>query len=265
MNAREQCAPGLAQVKYDYTNRIVLVTGAGGGIGRAAAIAFAQAGAQLVLVDLHPAGLQASVACLDGLGLPPLSMQLDISDAKHIKELFDAISQQYGRLDFAFNNAGVEEEAQPLGLGDEALFDRIMRVNVKGVWLCMRAELEMMQKHSCGVIVNTASVAGLASAPRQAIYAASKHAVVGLTKSAAVEYARHGIRINSICPGVVETEMMDRAIARDPARADYIAKLHPIGRVAQADEVAQAALWLCSDGASFVTGHQLTVDGGLLA
>ncbi len=254
-----------AQLQYDFSDKQVLVTGAANGIGRAAAIAFADAGALVLAVDMHETALAQTVASIRAHGGRAQAYTCDISDSAAVQALFARIRNEHGRLDFAFNNAGIEEEALPLGKAEEEQFDRIMRVNLKGAWLCMRAEIGLMLEGGGGAIVNTASVAGLIGAPLQSIYAASMHAVVGLTKSAAVEYGPANIRINTVCPGVIDTGMMERALAREPNRATYVTKLHPIGRVGQADEIAQAALWLCSDAASFVTGHQLTVDGGLVA
>ena len=179
--------------------------------------------------------------------------------------LFAHIAERHGRLDCAFNNAGIEEESARLADGEEALFDRMMAVNVKGVWLSMKHELAMMAKQRRGAIVNTASVAGLVGAPKHAVYAASKHAVIGLTRSAAAEYGRAGVRVNAVCPGVIRTAMFERAVARGVASADAIAAIHPVGRIGEVDEVANAVLFLCSDAAPFVTGHALTVDGGMTA
>ena len=185
--------------------------------------------------------------------------------ASEVEALIDKTVSHYGRLDCAFNNAGIEEENQPLAESDEAMYDRIMNVNVRGAWLCMKYEIRQMLKQGGGTIVNTASVAGLVGAPTQPLYAASKHAVVGMTKTAAAEYAREGIRINSVCPGVVNTPMMARALEREPLREKRLRNVHPMGRFAEPAEIANAALWLCSEQSSFVTGHQLAVDGGLTA
>lgn len=192
-------------------------------------------------------------------------IKADVAHAADVEVLIEKIVATYGRLDCAFNNAGIEIEHLPLADSDEEVFDRIMNVNVKGVWLCMKYEIRQMLKQGGGVIANTSSVAGLVGAPLQPIYAASKHAVIGLTKTAAVEYGRAGIRINAVCPGIIRTPMLDRAIAREPRREKSIEKAHPIGRLGEAEEIANAALWLCSDSASFVTGHSLAVDGGLVA
>ncbi|MGH8856137.1 MAG: SDR family oxidoreductase, partial [Telluria sp.] len=171
----------------------------------------------------------------------------------------------YGRLDIAVNNAAVDEEGAPLADGDEEQFDRIMAANVKGVWLCMKYQLRQMLKQGGGAIVNLSSVSGLVGAPNRAVYAASKHAVVGLTKSAAAEYARDGIRINALCPSGVKTPMLARFADRDPAAEKKLKASHPMGRFAESAEVANAALWLASEGASYVNGHELVVDGGFTA
>ncbi len=248
-----------------FQEKSVLVTGAASGIGRAAALAFAKAGARLTIADIDVAGAEASLAMIHAAGGTARFVKTDIANAAEVEALIAGIVEAYGRLDCAFNNAGIEIEHLPLADSDEAIFDKIMNVNVKGVWLCMKYEIRQMLKQGGGAIVNTASVAGLVGAPLQPIYAASKHAVVGLTKTAAAEYGRAGIRVNSVCPGVIRTPMLEQALAREPRREKTIKNLHPIGRLGEAEEIANAALWLCSDLSSFVTGHQLAVDGGLTA
>lgn len=248
-----------------YAGKSVLVTGAAGGIGRAAALAFARDGARVTVSDVSVAGGEETVALIRHAGGEAIFVKADVARAVEVETLIGKIVAAYGRLDCAFNNAGIEIEHLPLADSDEEVFDRIMNVNVKGVWLCMKYEIRQMLKQGGGVIANTASVAGLVGAPLQAIYAASKHAVIGLTKTAAAEYGRSGIRINAVCPGIIRTPMMDRAIEREPRREKGIKKAHPIGRIGEADEIANAALWLCSDSSSFVTGHALAVDGGLVA
>lgn len=248
-----------------FAGKVVLVTGAAGGIGRAAALAFGRAGASVVVADTSVDGGHATAAMIVENGGKALYVQCNVTREAEVEALIDKTVSYYGRLDCAFNNAGIEEEHQPLADADEALYDRIMGVNVKGTWLCMKYEIRQMLKQGAGAIVNTASVAGLGSAPSQAIYAASKHAVVGMTKTAAVEYGRQGIRINSVCPALVDTPMLARALKRDAAREEQLKNLNPIGRVGQAAEIAEAAMWLCSEQSSFVTGHQLAVDGGLTA
>lgn len=248
-----------------FSDKSVLVTGAAGGIGRAAAIAFAREGARVAVCDVDAAGGEQTVAQIVQAGGEAVFIRADISQADQVENLVSSVVAKFGRLDCAFNNAGIEIEHLPLAEADEAVFDRIMSVNVKGVWLCMKYEIRQMLKQGGGAIVNTASVAGLVGAPLQPIYAASKHAVVGMTKTAAAEYGKAGIRINSVCPGIIRTPMLDRALEREPRREKSIVKVHPIGRLGEAEEIANAALWLCSNAASFVTGHQLAVDGGLTA
>ncbi|HZW11993.1 MAG TPA: SDR family oxidoreductase [Noviherbaspirillum sp.] len=248
-----------------FNGKSVLVTGGASGIGRAAALSFAREGARVTVSDVDVAGGEQTVADIRQAGGDAQFVKADISKSAEVEALIGKVVATYGRLDCAFNNAGIEIEHLPLAGSDEATFDRIMNVNVKGVWLCMQHEIRQMLQQGGGAIVNTASVAGLVGAPLQPIYAASKHAVVGLTKTAAAEYSRFGIRINTVCPGIIRTPMLDRALEREPKREKTIVKVHPIGRLGEAQEIANAALWLCSDSASFVTGHQLAVDGGLTA
>lgn len=250
---------------YDFSGKTVLITGAASGIGRATALAFARSGAHVVLADIaHQAGteLQAEIQTAGGSAL---FAQTDVADSGQVQALIAAAVARFGQLDCAFNNAGIEEEHGRLAESDDALFDRMMAINVKGVWLCMKHQLAQMQRQRSGVIVNTASVAGLGGAPKHAIYAASKHAVVGLTKSAAAEYGRFGIRVNSVCPAVIRTPMFKRVVEAKLADEAAIIRMHPIGRIGEVNEVANAVMWLCSDAASFVTGHQLAVDGGYTA
>jgi NAD(P)-dependent dehydrogenase (short-subunit alcohol dehydrogenase family) len=248
-----------------FAGKSVLVTGGGSGIGRAAALSFAAEGARVAVSDVDATGGEQTVSLIAQAGGEAIFIRADVSQSAQVQGMIDTVVSRFGRLDCAFNNAGIEIEHHPLAESDEATFDRIMNVNVKGVWLCMKHEIAQMLKQGGGSIVNTASVAGLVGAPTQPIYAGSKHAVVGMTKSAAAEYGRAGIRINAVCPGVIRTPMMDRAIEREPRRQKMIEKIHPIGRLGEAQEIANAALWLLSDSASFVTGHQLAVDGGLTA
>jgi NAD(P)-dependent dehydrogenase (short-subunit alcohol dehydrogenase family) len=248
-----------------FFDKTVLITGGASGIGRGTALSFGRAGARVVVADVAVPGGEETAQEIVRAGGSAIFIRTDVTVAADVQALVERCVTTYGRLDCAFNNAGIEEEHKRLADGEEALFDRMMAVNVKGVWLCMQHEIRQMLKQGGGAIVNTASVAGLVGAPKLSIYAASKHAVVGLTKSAAAEYGKSGIRINAVCPGVIRTPMLTRAIEREAAREELLTKLHPIGRLGEVDEVANAVLWLCSGEASFVTGHQLAVDGGMTA
>lgn len=255
-----------------FEGKTVLITGAGGGIGRASALAFARAGAAVMAADLNEDAAGETARRIIDAGGRAEARTLDVTDSASVAALVRDTVAVFGALHGAFNNAGIEEEDAKIADVEEALFDRIMAVNVKGVWLCMKHQIPAMLAAGGGTIVNTASVAGLIGAPKRAAYAASKHAVVGMTKSVAAEYARRGIRVNTVCPGIIRTAMMERAIEQAAAHGADVDKqrrlhaaMHPMGRVGEADEIAAAVLWLASDAASFVTGHQLAVDGGLTA
>jgi NAD(P)-dependent dehydrogenase (short-subunit alcohol dehydrogenase family) len=245
-----------------HSGQVALVTGGAAGIGRATALAFAAKGITVVVSDVDVSGGEQTVALIQGGGGVAHFVQCDVTRDAEVAALIAQVIERYSRLDYAFNNAGIEIEQGRLAEGKESEFDAIMGVNVKGVWLCMKHQLPVMLKQGGGAIVNTASVAGLMAAPKMSIYCASKHAVLGLTKSAAVEYARKNIRINAVCPGVIDTEMFRRAHEADPKKADFAAAMHPVGRIGKAEEVAAAVLYLCSDTAAFVTGVALPVDGG---
>ena len=251
-------------IQKQFSNKVVLVTGAAAGIGESAAQAFASQGATVVLADIDHVGEQvAQHICAQGY--EAVFHSCDVSDPDSVSALFTFIQDTFGRLDIAFNNAGIDIETGKLGDGSEHVFDKIMDVNVKGVWLCMQHEIQIMLKAGGGSIVNTASVAGLGAAPKMSIYAASKHAVVGLTKSAAVEYAKKGVRVNAICPAVIDTDMYHRAVAGDEKKAHMIGAMHPVGRIGKVEEVVGAVLYLSSDAAGFTTGVTLPVDGGSTA
>ncbi|MFV3404986.1 MULTISPECIES: SDR family oxidoreductase [Pseudomonas] len=248
-----------------FSGQVALVTGGAAGIGRATALAFAGVGLKVVVADRDAAGGEACVALIREAGGQALFVACDVTQDSDVRQLHAQVIETYGRLDYAFNNAGIEIEQGRLAEGSEAQFDAIMGVNVKGVWLCMKYQLPLMVAQGGGAIVNTASVAGLSAAPKMSIYAASKHAVIGLTKSAAIEYAKKGIRVNAVCPAVIDTDMFRRAYEADPRKAEFAAAMHPVGRIGKVEEIASAVLYLCSDGAAFTTGHSLTVDGGALA
>ena len=250
--------------RFDYAGRTVLITGGAGGIGSATAFAFARAGANVVVADISTSGAAIAEQIVAAGGVASF-VRCDVTQVVEVTALIEHCVKTYGALDFAFNNAGIEEEHARLADSDEALFDRMIAINVKGVWACMRAQLRVMQAQGHGVIINTASVAGLVGAPKHAIYGASKHAVIGLTKSAAAEYGRAGIRINAICPGVIRTAMFERVVQQGLADEQGIRRLHPIGRIGEVEEIAGTVLWMCSEQAGFMTGHALAVDGGYTA
>jgi NAD(P)-dependent dehydrogenase (short-subunit alcohol dehydrogenase family) len=249
-----------------YAGKVALVTGAASGIGRATALAFGRAGACVVVADNSVDGGHMTAALIVEAGGKALFVKTNVTNAAEVEALVEKAVSHYGRIDAAVNGAGIEDECLPLAEGEDEQFDRIMNVNVKGVWLCMKSQLrQMLKQEGGGVIVNVADAGGLVAVPNRAIYAASKHAVVGLTRTAAVEYAKSGIRVNSLCPGAVKTPMLARMLEREPGRDKKLKAAHPMGRLADPAEVASAALWLCSEQASFVTGHQLAIDGGLTA
>lgn len=245
--------------------KVAIVTGAAAGIGRATALAFAAKGIRVVVADIDEQSGQQVVVDAKQAGGEALFVRCDVTSDADVQALVAATVEAYGRLDFAFNNAGIEVEQAKLADGDESVFDRIMDVNVKGVWRCMKYQIPVMLSQGGGAIVNTASVAGLGAAPKMSIYSASKHAVIGLTKSAAVEYAKKGIRVNAICPAVIDTDMFRRAAESDPRKAEFAAAMHPVGRLGTAEEIAAAVLYLCSPDAGFTTGVALPVDGGATA
>ena len=248
-----------------FSGQVALVTGAAAGIGRATAQAFAAEGLRVVVSDVDVSGGEGTVGLIRAAGGEACFVRCDVTRDAEVKALMDATLAQYGRLDYAFNNAGIEIEQGKLADGKEAEFDAIMGVNVKGVWLCMKHQIPLMLAQGGGAIVNTASVAGLGAAPKMSIYAASKHAVIGLTKSAAIEYAKKKVRVNAVCPAVIDTDMFRRAYEADPKKAEFAAAMHPVGRIGTVEEVAAAVLYLCSDHAAFTTGQALAVDGGATA
>ena len=248
-----------------FSGKVALVTGGAAGIGRATALAFAAEGLQVVVSDVDVAGGEGTVQLIRDAGGEAVFVRCDVTRDAEVKALMDATVAQYGRLDYAFNNAGIEIEQGKLADGSEAEFDAIMGVNVKGVWLCMKYQLPLLMAQGGGAIVNTASVAGLGAAPKMSIYSASKHAVIGLTKSAAIEFAKKKVRVNAVCPAVIDTDMFRRAYEADPKKGEFAIAMHPVGRIGKVEEIAAAVLYLCSDAAAFTTGQALAIDGGVTA
>jgi len=237
-----------------------MVTGAGAGIGRASAVAFARAGASVVVADVDEEGGRATEALISAMGAEVRFAPTDVSSADDVRRTVDATVGVFGRLDFAHNNAGVAAAQHDVADLPEEEWDRVQGVMLRGVYLCMKYELPHLLATG-GAIVNTASGAGLVGYPGQSPYVSSKHGVLGLTKSAALEYGHRGVRVNAVCPGTVLTPMVETA-TQQPGLEEQLVALHPIGRLGTPDEIANAVLWLCSDDASFVLGHALAVDGG---
>ena len=252
-------------MSMSFSGQVALVTGAANGIGRATAQAFASAGLKVVVSDVDVTGGEQTVDLIRQAGGEALFVRCDVSRDAEVQALMTRVIEAYGRLDYAFNNAGIEIEKGRLNEGSEAEFDAIMGVNVKGVWLCMKYQLPLLMAQGGGAIVNTASVAGLGAAPKMSIYSASKHAVIGLTKSAAIEFAKKKVRVNAVCPAVIDTDMFRRAYEADPKKGEFAAAMHPVGRIGKVEEVAAAVLYLCSDDAAFTTGQALAIDGGVTA
>lgn len=246
-----------------FKNKVALVTGASFGIGQATAIAFAKKGAKVVIADWVES--HETLDRIKALGGEAIFVKCDVSKATEVKALVAKTVSTFGQLDFAVNNAGIESVSAPTHECTEENWDRTIDVNLKGVWLGMKYEIIQMLKQGKGAIVNTASIAGLVAFTNIPAYVASKHGILGLTKNAAMEYAKLGIRVNAVCPGVIKTPMLDRSAGGKKEVEDTFATLEPIGRVGQPEEIAAAILWLCSDEASFVTGHPLVVDGGWIA
>jgi NAD(P)-dependent dehydrogenase (short-subunit alcohol dehydrogenase family) len=245
--------------------KVALVTGAGSGIGRFTALAFAREGARVVVSDIVVEGGEETVKQIKEVGGEAFFIRTDVSKAADVEAMVNKAVETYGRLDCAANNAGINGPIVTTTDCTEEDWDRVVGIDLKGVWLCMKYEIPQMLKHGSGAIVNTSSMAGIVGFPAQPPYVASKHGVLGITKTTALEYGTQGIRVNAVCPGVVHTSMVDSLLDSIPDVIDSLNKLAPIGRIGQPEEIAEAIVWLCSDAASFVTGHALAVDGGYVA
>lgn len=246
--------------------KVALVTGGGSGIGRASSLAFAGQGARVIVADIMIEGGEETVHMIEKSGGQAIFVKMDVSKAVEVETMVSKAVKTFDRLDCAFNNAGILGERKLAADYTEEEWSKIIGINLTGTWLCMKYEILQMLKQNSGAIVNTASVLGLVGANGPApAYAASKHGVVGLTKSAALTYARSGIRINAVCPGFITTPMIDSMTGGDPEIEAALNERHPIGRMGKPEEVAETVVWLCSDAASFVTGHAMSVDGGYVA
>jgi len=245
--------------------KVALITGGSTGIGRATAQIFAREGAKVGVADVNAEGAEETVRLIQAAGGAALFIRADVSQAADTEAMVRTVVETYGRLDCAFNNAGIEGEMRSTQDYSEAAWERVMGINLKGVWLSMKAEIQHMLGHGGGAIVNTASAAGLVAVPSLSAYVAAKHGVVGLTKTAALEYAKAGIRVNAVCPGGVDTPMVQRVFGSSQELAEAAIASEPVGRLAQPAEIGEAVAWLCSDAASFVTGHPMAVDGGMVA
>src|SRR6201987_4915253 len=251
-------------MKISFENKVALVTGAASGLGLATAKAFAEAGASVVLADWNEKAVHAAAMPLAEAGHKTLAVRCDVPDDAQVEAMVKQTVATFGRLDAAYNNAGVQNVLAETADPTQEDYDRVMGINLRGVWSCMKFELQQMRKQGSGTIVNCSSLGGLVGGAERGIYHAAKHGVLGFTKSAALEYATRGIRVNDVCPGMIRTPMFDKMVEEGQGEElDKMLKtLVPMGRMGKAEEIADAVLWLCSSAASYVTGQSISVDGG---
>jgi len=252
-------------VNISFEKKVAFITGAGSGLGLATAQAFAASGAAVVLADRNEAAVQSAADALNARGCRAIGVRCDVSDDAQVEAAVRKAVETFGRLDLAYNNAGIQNELAETAETTREDYDRVMGVNLRGVWSSMKFELREMVKQGSGAIVNCSSLGGLIGGAGRGIYHAAKHGVIGFTKSAALEYAARGIRVNAVCPGLIQTPMSDQMVAAGQGDAlKAMEKSIPMGRVGRAEEIASAVLWLCSDAASYVTGQSISVDGGFV-
>ncbi|MGC2297212.1 MAG: glucose 1-dehydrogenase [Acidobacteriaceae bacterium] len=252
-------------MNLSFESKVALVTGAASGLGLATAKAFAASGAAVVLADWNEKAVRRAADELTARGHKTLAVRCDVSDDAQVEAMVEQAVAKFGRLDAAYNNAGIQNELAETADTTREDYDRVMGINLRGVWSSMKFELRQMRKQGSGTIVNCSSLGGLVGGAERGIYHAAKHGVLGFTKSAALEYAARGIRINAICPGMIQTPMSDQMVAAGQGEAlKAMEKSIPMGRVGRPEEIADAVLWLCSDAASYVTGQSISVDGGFI-